>query len=110
MRCRDGGAGEVTRSRILPYLILIAALSLADWALTWDALQAGWAHELNPVGRAMMDQGIGMSLFLKMLIILPACAALYIVGTRRWVYRTTMAVAFVHVALVVWHCVGRLAF
>lgn len=97
-----------THSRIFPYLLIILVCNLADWALTIDAVNAGWARELNPVGSWMLAHGAVGSLALKMGVVVPALAALLLTSSRRMVYFAAVSLAWVYVMLVVWHCYGRL--
>ena len=89
-------------------IALILACNLADWALTLDAIALGIAREGNPIGAAILAQGTPESFAIKVGVVGVACAALWLLRGRRWAVWAASACAAVYVAVLVWHCAGRL--
>ena len=93
---------------IFPYLLIIFVCNLADWALTLDAVNGGWATELNPVASWTFDQGNTASFIVKMVMVLPGLLLLWLMRRRLWARALAVALAWIYVILVGYHAYGRL--
>ncbi len=89
-------------------LVVLLVCNLADWALTVDAVAMGIAREANPVGNLILAQGTPESFVIKVGVVGACCAGLWLLRGRRWAVKAAYALAGVYVALLLWHCVGRL--
>ena len=100
----------MTDHPIFPYLVIILALSVSDWALTLDAVNGGWATELNPIGRWTLDQGTAGSLLIRLCMVVPGLVLLWLMRKRAWARVLAISLAWMYFILLGWHVYGRVAY
>jgi hypothetical protein len=86
-------------------LVLINVMSLADWMLTVQALEAG-AAEGNPVLSAMITGNPAAAFFFKLAATLGVTAALWSWRRYRTILGTAIAALLVYAGLMAYHAWG----
>lgn len=96
-------------SRLAVPLTFVLVACIADWALTIDAVAAGWAYEASPIMAAALDLGTAASFVVKVGITAACCAGLWALRERRLVRISAWGLAGVYAALLVYQLVPRFA-
>ena len=107
-RPRSTSAGAAGAAGFTTTLLLILVCSLADWALTRDAIALGLANEANPVAGWMLAQGDLTGLLLKMGVVGAGCLSLWLLRRHMAAQRAARLGAACYVAVVVYQALARL--
>ena len=87
-------------------VLAVWVFNVADLVLTYDALNAGRAEELNPFMNALFAWGLAPVVLYKVGVVSAGLLALWLLRRHRLVLYTTAALAVLFGLLVVYHMVG----
>lgn len=91
---------------LLVVLASIIVLGMADWALTWRALDGLYAWESNPFMRSAFEAGPMHALALKAASLTVVSAGIWWLRRYRSILLTAAGAAALHVVLVGYHLAG----
>jgi hypothetical protein len=91
---------------LVAVLASIIVLGIADWALTWRALDGLYAWESNPFMRSAFDAGPLHALALKVASLAAVSAGIWWLRRYRSILLTAAGAAVLHVVLIGYHLAG----
>ena len=87
---------------VLAALVVLNLLSLADWALTLNALNSG-AAEANPILAGLLGQGAALAGLFKVALMLGVSILIWRARSFRLVLGTLVAAIGLYLAVIVYH-------
>jgi len=91
-------------------LTVILCCQLTDWALTLDGIVCGLVTEANPFMAPFVEAGPLPALAVKLALVLPILATLFLLRGHRLIRGTAWVVCGMSVGVVCWHVLGRIVF